>query len=316
MQTLEKFLDNNTVVVVVFAVLGVLVAWVTFGILNSQAQGQFQGYQLGGAAAGFAVTFLLLTSFYMKVRKATNEPKELRARIEELQHKLLRGSPHPAGFEVEISEQQKLVLARPSTWQKRGGVMFDFQLVNVVANDHFPARFTGSYVPITDTYAALGMDEFYRRFKDNIRSNKLNSYRSSEQVYIGGEAEPIKSLKVIADQFMRLEFYENRFNGKKQRLEAFQISEEEYKNRPPSAPNPATAGSAGENNTAPEAAECRIDGLVPTNVKYAEICHMFVACYHEALRSIFFFEFMDDEKDFVEESQKFSRVLNSIRFLN
>jgi hypothetical protein len=316
MQGLEKLLDNNTVVVVVIGVLGVLVAWVTFGILNSQAQGQFEGYQLGGAAAGFAATFLLLTSFYMKVRKANNEPKELRARIEELQHKLLRGSPHPTGFEVEISEQQKLVLARPNTWQKRGGVMFDFQLVNVVGNDHFPARFTGSYVPITDNYAELGMDEFYRRFKDNIRSNKLNSYRSSEQIYIGGEAEPVKSIKVIAEQYMRLEFYKNAFGGKKERLEAFQISDEEYKNRPSSPPSPATAGSAGENNTAPEGAECRINGLVPTTVQYAEICHMFVACYHEPLKSVFFFEFMDDEKDFVEESQKFSRVLNSIRFLN
>ena len=315
MQPPEKFLDNTTVVVVIFSIVGLLVAWVTFGILNSQAQGQFQGYQVGGAAAGFCVTFLLLTSFYLKVRKASNEPRELRERIEELQHKLLRGSPRPPGFEVEISEQQKIVLARPGGWQKRGGVMFDFQLVHTEKGDNYPARFIGSYVPITDAYRELGMNEFYRIFVENIRRNKLNSYLRCEYVFIGGESPGVKSIKVIASQYMRLEFYQNPFGGKP-KLEAFQIPEDEYKSNKQSSSNSSVAQTPADNDNGSTGRQVPLDGHVPLEIAFAEISHLFVACYHEDLQTVFFFEFMDDERNYFESSQIFNRVLNSTRFLN
>lgn len=327
MERFDTILENNAVVTVLFALVGLLVAGVTFGILNSQAAGQFHGYQLGGALAGFAVTFLLLTTFYKQVTKSSNEPEKLREQIEAnqqkyreqievLQQKLLRGSPRPPGFEVEISEQQKIVLARPEGWQKRGGVMFDFQLVSIEDDDNYPAHFTGSYVPITETYKSLGMEEFYRIFVENIRKNKLNSYLRGEYTSIGGESHRgVKSIRVIASQYMRLEFYKNPYGGKP-RMEPFQIPEDEYKANIQPPPQSSAAESPLDNEHTPAGLEPRIDGRVPIRIAFAEISHMFVACYHEDLKCVFFFEFMDDEKNFFQSSHIFNRVLSSTRFLN
>lgn len=317
MERSEKILDNTTVVVVIFAVVGLLVAWVTFGVLNSQAQGQFQGYQVGGAAAGFAVTFILLTSFYLKVRKAGNEPRELRERIEELQQKLLRESPRPLGFTVEISEQQKIVLARPERWHQRGGMMFDYELVEMGPQDNYPARFTCSFVPITPEYEELKMDGFYDVFEQNIRANPFNYYPRSEDIYIGGDAQSTqstKSIKVIAAQHMRLEFYYNPYGGKN-KMEAFLIDEKEYLEAP-LASDAANVQPPAEQNDETTSEECLVNGRRRVGVKYAKISHMFVACYREKLKKVFFFEFMDDEKDFGRTSGIFNQVLGSTRFLD
>lgn len=311
---LKKLLENDTVVIVIFALIGLLVAWVTFGVLKSEAQGQFQGYQVGGAAAGFAVSFMLLTSFYLKVRRASNEPRELQERIEVLQQKLLRGSPRPIGFEVEISDQQKIVLARPEKWHRRGGMMFDFEVSEMAPGDDYPARFTCLFVPITDRYKELEMDNFYKTFKENIKNNERNYYPSSEFIFIGGESQRTKCIKVIAGQYMRLEFYKNSYGGK-DRMEAFPVTEDEFrKNANPSVP--ANAKPAVDQNQSMTTEECRVSGRVPKRVAYTKVSHMFVACYKQDLKNVYFFEFMDDEEHFVESSEIFNQVLNSTRFLN
>ena len=43
--------------------------------------------------------------------------------------------------------------------------------------------------------------------------------------------------------------------------------------------------------------------------------HVDVLCYHEALKRIFHFEFVDDSDDFADASTCFNHVLNSTRFL-
>jgi len=314
----KEILDNTTVVVVIFALVGLVVAYVTFGLLNSQAQGQFHSYQVGGAAAGFAVTFLLLTTFYRQVQRASNEPRELRERIEELQQKLLRGSPRPLGFIVEISEQQKIVLARPEKWHKRGGMMFDFEVSEMTFEDHYPARFTCSFVPITDVYEKLGMDKFYKIFEENIKKktgNERNYYPRCEFIFIGGENQSTKCIKVIAGQYMRLEFRKNEYGGK-DRLEAFQVTEDEYLKNAALPSASANAESLVEQAAATTTENFGVNGRPPVRVKFVKISHMFVACYRPDLKNVYFFEFMDDDDDFVKSSEIFNQVLNSTRFLN
>ena len=326
MQSLEKFLDNTTVVIVILAFVGLFVAFVTFGILNSQAQGQFHTYQVGGAIAGALVSTSLLASLFLQIRKSSNEPEKLREQIEAnqqkfreqievLQQKLLRGSPCPLGFIAEISEQQKIVLARPEKWHKRGGMMFDFEMVDMRQDDHYPARFTCSFVPITPEYAELKMDGFYDVFEKNIRDNPFNFYPRCEYIYIGGDAHGRKSIKLIAGQHVRLEFYENPYGGKN-RMESSLVSEREYTKNAGSSALAANAESSVERNGLTTSQEVRVNGRAPVDTKWVKISHMFVACYREDLRKVFFFEFMDDEKDFGRTSEIFNQVLTSTRFLN
>lgn len=311
MENKDKILD--AIIVLSIAFVGLFAAYLTFGILKSEASGQFRSYQVGGAIAGALVSWSLLASVYLKFRKSSDEPQKLNARINELQQKLLRGAPHPSGFIVEISEQQKIVLARPEGWERKGGLMFDFELVERPAEDNYPARFTCSYVPITSEYKNLGRDRFYEIFLENIRSNERNRDPRCEYIFIGGDSQTTKCIKVIAGQYMRLEFYQNSYGGKP-RLEAFQISQDEYRENvradgssmaaPPAAPNDAKIEGVG------------VSGRLPKRLAYSKVYHMFVACYREDLKNVFFFEFMDDEKHFAWSSGIFNQVLNSTRFLN
>lgn len=312
MDNKDKILD--AIIVLSIAFVGLFAAYLTFGVLKSEAAGEFRGYQVGGAIAGALVSWSLLGSIYLKFRKSSDEPQRLNARINELQQKLLRGAPHPTGFNVEISEQQKIVLARPENWQRKGGLMFDFELVDRPANNGYPARFTCSYVPITPEYKKLGQDRFYEIFEQNIRGNEENLDPRCEYIYIGGDAQSTKCIKVIAGQYMRLEFYENSYGGKP-RLEAFHISPEEYQK------HKSAAGGSSIAAPAPVPEDEKIEGVgvsgrLPRTMAFAKVYHMFVACYREDLKNVFFFEFMDDEKHFAWSSGIFNQVLNSTRFLN
>ena len=118
----------DVVVWTLIAVFGLVTAYVTFGILSSQASTEVQGYSVEGALAGFVVSAGVLTSIYLQVRKSSNEVEALHRRILELQNKLLRGAPRPLAFETEVSERQRIVLARPEKWRPSGGIIFDYQL--------------------------------------------------------------------------------------------------------------------------------------------------------------------------------------------
>ena len=48
---------------------------------------------------------------------------------------------------------------------------------------------------------------------------------------------------------------------------------------------------------------------------YAKLYQMTVACFNEALKTIFFFNFWDDDKDFERISEEFNKILSSVRFL-
>jgi hypothetical protein len=314
---MEKDKIIDALIVLVIALVGLFTAYLTFGILKSQAQGEFHSYQVGGAIAGALVSWSLLASVYLQVRKSSNELEKLHERIQELQQKVIRGTPHPSGFEIEVSEQMKIVLARPEGWARRGGVIFDFELAEPPRgqNDYYPARFTCSFVPIKKEYKERGRDQFYEIFLNNIKKNEFNYHPTSEYISIGGELESPKSLKVIARQYMRIEYHENAYGGK-ERLQPLKITEEEYENKKVLAPS-ATSSASPERSDATTVQDVPVASQTAKKprVVFAKITHMFVACYREDLGNIFFFEFIDDEDDFVKSSENFNKVLESTRFL-
>jgi len=116
----------NAAFIVVIVGVGLAAAYILFAVLDSEASGEFQGYSVTGALAGFVVVELLLFSTYRQLRKSDEE--DLEEQINQLQQKLIRGAPRPPNFESEVAERERIVLARPQEWQPGAGVIFDFQL--------------------------------------------------------------------------------------------------------------------------------------------------------------------------------------------
>ena len=153
----DKVFDIVIWLLIVAAGLGA--AYVCFGVLKSTAQGQFQSYSVGGAIAGALVSWGVLTSVYLQLRGSSNELRELRNRTEELQNKVIRGAPRPLGFEIEVDERQRIVLARPKEWRPKGGTIFFLEQRDAAqadeqksdkpkSGDVFPASFLCYFEPI------------------------------------------------------------------------------------------------------------------------------------------------------------------------
>jgi hypothetical protein len=105
----------DAVIWILIAALGLVSAYVCFKVLDSSASGQFQQYSVGGAIVGAIISWGILTSMYLQVRKSSGELVDLRRQVADLEKKLLRGAPRPKDFETEVAERQRIVLARPKT---------------------------------------------------------------------------------------------------------------------------------------------------------------------------------------------------------
>lgn len=326
----------------VIGAAGLATAYVCFGFLSSQAEGEFYGYSVGGAIAGFLVSAGLLTSIYLQFRKSSDELQNLRVQNQELQAKLIRGAPRPTGFETEVAERQRLVLARPGEWELRGGVIFDFVLPQEMLQDksNLPARFVCSHYPVLEEYQSP--QEFYQNYQETIPVGEYVESHSCEFIFLGGETEYIESLKIIAREYARIELQPlNPLTGKETPAEWFQITKEEYeylKSSQTEAADPSTARAGwqagpetqtndgdqtqGEANdvvdqqvAAPDEQTDKDVSLSAPRIVPAIVLRMKVVCYHEALQTIFDFDFTDDASDFVRSSRVFNRLLASVRFL-
>ena len=200
----EKILD--LVVWLFIAAFGLVAAYVCFGILKSESSGRFQQYSLGGAIAGAIISWGVLTSVYLQLRGSSNELEKLQNRTQELQNKLIRGAPRPLGFDTEVDERQRIVLARPTAWQPKGGTIFELEAPEATgkSEDTFPATFRCFFVPI-ENGKTPARDEFYDESLKEITSipRYMESY-THEIVQIGGELAGVESLKLIIHQFTRV----------------------------------------------------------------------------------------------------------------
>jgi len=431
--------------------LGLATAWICFGVLNSQAKGNYEGYSLGGSVVGAIVSWGFLTTIYLKVqkssnelddlrkkssneledlrKKSSNELEDLRKQNKTLEDKLILGAPHPQGFDLEVDERQRIVLARPKDWEPKGGIIFELELPDkkMKPNDTFAAMFRCYFVPI-EKDSNETREQFQRKHLNLVKDATTNGYfqsYSNEVMRIGGEVEAVESLKYIAHQVVRTEIEKSKETGREKRvwspvlwkefvgridqLEPEQVTvgdrakitlfgadfrnnavcyvnKKKRKTRVVNAwqaevtladedvdrprvlelviENPdtkgkqsngwtvlvttepqdkqtateATAGESGEQLDAgipaaedskkavPSAPSEYTDGeggtLVDASkteeprVVFQEIISMTVICYHEELKKIFYFEFFDDEEDFLESSHEFNLILASTRFLS
>jgi|GEM_PF-5938943 hypothetical protein len=293
--------------------MGLFTAYVCFGILDSQADAKIHNYSVQGAIAGALISTSLLASGYLHLRKSSDELDKLRKRNEELQQKIIRGAPHPPGFETEVDERQRIVLARPWDWQPRGGVIFDFQqrAEKMQPKDLFPAAFRVWFVPI----GVETESEFYEKYRQSIPANPTVAAHTVEFVHLGGEPSSIKSLKLIAHHFAQVTTLVNPVTKQVERPWRYLTKEEFDRLR-------AEANSTTESSesTAPE----QINGPQPVpaavpagppKVTAVAVSVMQVVCFHKELKKIFYFDFIDDGEDFPNSSAQFNQVLDSMRFL-
>ncbi|MHC4176901.1 MAG: hypothetical protein ACYSWU_05310, partial [Planctomycetota bacterium] len=143
----------DLIIWVFIAATGLAAAYICFGILNSEASGQFKQYSVGGAIGGALVSWGVLTTVYLQIRGSSGELQKLRDRNDELHHKLIRGAPRPEGFDTEVDERQRIVLARPVGWQPKGGTIFRLQVPreNMEEGDTFASEFQCYFKTIGDS---------------------------------------------------------------------------------------------------------------------------------------------------------------------
>ena len=299
----DKFIDLTILLIIVGSAL--IVAYVTFGILNSQADAEIQKYSLGGAIVGFLITFSTFISTYTQFRRSSLDVQELYRQISELQNKLMKGAPKPSSeFIIESDERQRIVLARPEKWECAGGVIFDYEipLCNLTREeDVFPAHFRVSFKPIKDSEKP---EEYYMHYIEKIKNKKsvAGEECTNEYIYLGGEYDNIKSLKIIAKQYAKCKLEVDPWTGI-QKHDEIPITKDEYeRGLMESHKKFEKSPNSKQKNKSIE--------------KYLELLQIVIVCYHEKLNNIFYFEFIDDSPDFIASSEKFNQIINSIRFLD
>ena len=331
---------TDLIAVVVIAIVGLLSAYITFGVLQSQADAKIQGYSVGGAIAGALVTMSVLASVYGQFRKSSTETEELRSRNEELQQKLIRGAPRPPGFDTQVDERQRIVLALPRNWQPRGGVVFDFEVDpnELPQDDLVPPRFWLQYSMVAKD--ADPPDIFYNKYLASVTEADSVESHTSEFLHIGGEGgSGIKSLKIIAHEFARALKWSDPLTGKVS-YSWDTISRKEYEaqvakrrrneddKKAVSMGNEKAASGDKEKGTSPDEEKQeavsdaepihdnpRLSGATRVLEGPVMLSRMRVICYHTALQRIYQFDFIDDDKDFPASSILFNQLLASVRFL-
>ena len=73
----------NAAFIVVIVTVGLVAAYILFAVLDSEASGEYQGYSVTGAAAGFVVIELVLFSTFQQLRRSDDE--DLQEQIDQLQ---------------------------------------------------------------------------------------------------------------------------------------------------------------------------------------------------------------------------------------
>jgi len=255
----------------------------------------------------------VLTSIYLQVRKSSDEVKTLRNRNLELQRKLLRGAPRPLGFETEISERERIVLARPGEWQPSGGIIFDYQLPpdTLPTEDRFPPQFRVTYQPIEEDkdnrrskHPDVEQTQYYVSVQNNLEGllddhegvlDKYASWQSysAEYISLGGDTQPIKSLKFIAHEYVHVDIKPPDRMHTRSAVRWRPITKGEYDSK-----------ANGKNASAPQ-----------LRAFDTEIIYVFVVCYCQQLNTIYHFHFWDDMHSFVASSEQFNQIINSVRFL-
>ena len=238
----------DVVIWLLIAVVGLVTAYVTFGVLQSTASGEAHGIAVSGAIAGAIVSWAVLTSVFLQVRSSGGELDRLRRKVEELQQKVIRGAPHPPGFETEIAERHRIVLARPREWEPRGGTILDLgkPLESLQGDDTFPAAFSCYSVPLrgVDITPAKRYSEEIKAAEVAQKEGKVEAL-TFERFNVGGDASPIESLKVIVRQYAQVKTRISPSTGQPEYLWNVATKDEYFGNIDTTIPSVIPAGASG-----------------------------------------------------------------------
>jgi hypothetical protein len=115
--------QNPLLAVPVMAGIALVVAFVTFRWLSSTGRAKTHYGELGGAAAGFVVTFGVLTGAYYSLEPRWARTHDLKEQVAR-QQRVIESSKVPTGFSVPASytpvldRTHGLAYGYPSRWQK------------------------------------------------------------------------------------------------------------------------------------------------------------------------------------------------------
>lgn len=112
-----RFQSPLTSIIVIF-ICSLTAAFVTFRFLESTAAYNETGITVGGALAGFIITFIVLwRSFHTFAQELGQaETEKLREQVTNLRNQLLRQDPPPPGYRRVVNEDYKVVMHVPSDW--------------------------------------------------------------------------------------------------------------------------------------------------------------------------------------------------------
>ena len=304
---MTRVMGFHLVVVVTITIMSLCVAVVTFGVLDSSGSSDDGVTTIGGAIVGFSVAFVGLGALFRSLQQADhgNEVRRLEQEVQVLSGKLIRGAPRPLGYSVELLERHRLVLARPTSYVSKGGVILDIQepdvrdrAAPVQVLDAVPARLFVNYIPAPP---GVCTDRYYREYVEHTKDNHVYDVMGVERTIIGSDQETCDALRVTTRRRARVTMRVDAISGRLQRT-IEPIARSEWDAVGTDSPIVEVATEELEHD----------DFKCQVVVAYRQ---SIAICLRPELEQVFFVGFEDDELHFVDHVEAFHQCLRSMRFL-
>ena len=173
----------------VIITISIIIAYISFSILESSAEANLKTWKFGGGFAVFVFTASLLTSIIFQFYKqlTSDKVKEYQQLIQELQSKLIKGATCPPDYVIDLDEKHKVVFSRPNDWHPKGGVLY--QYFKKDPSGIFDTNFNVFY------YDKKDLGDLYQRLKlGSFDSTRINVDKLYDAYSDGG----VKSIKDVA----------------------------------------------------------------------------------------------------------------------
>ncbi len=303
---MRRLTGLHLLAVVTIALVSLGVAVVTFGVLDSTGSSDNGITSIGGAIVGFALAFGGLSTLFRSLERANHDDRTriLEREVAELSQKLLRGAPRPPGYSVELLEHHRLVLARPTGFESKGGVILDIQEPDGVDEkrptqvlDAIPARLFVNYIPGP---RSMTPDDYYRDYVERTKDNHVFDVMGIERTIIGSDPGTCDALRVTTRRRARVTLRVDPISGRLNRSMDV-LPRHEW--------------------DAVDVGPCTVEvptGDLTTTFKHQVVVpyrQSVVVCFNTELERVFFVGFEDDETHFVDHVEAFHQCLRSLRFL-
>lgn len=302
----------SLVVVLSIAAASLLVASVTFGVLESSGQVADSTRSLGGAVVGFLASFSIISLTYSRLlrlqstainRGLQDRNSTLSRQVEELSQQLIRGAERPSGYDIEVLDQHRIVMARPREYTSRGGVIVDLEQPDDPGAedgtiDLVPARLFVKYIPAPE---GTTVAQYYRDYAERAGNSALVEMMACERTVVGADMRAVPSLRVTSQGVMAVTV---------KRDPTTKTVKRHTRLIPRSSWDQITESEEPRITLPPDEDDTGTSHTFHLRVRLAN-----VVCLHPDLEKVFFFGFEDDEDDFVDSVEALNRSLRSVRFL-